>query len=338
MKLVHFVLQTTLALSCATAWGAATEYPMTISNCGENITLQTTPDSVVTIGQSATEILYALGVANKVKGTSVWFNPVLSEFRDVNTGIDRIADNDPSFEAIVNKKPALVAAQYELHVGPMGTVATRNQFNDLGIKTYILPSDCDTKNNATGGDGTRTGAFSTNSIYKGISELARIFNVQDMGNRLLRDLKSREAKAIELAHSLALPKNLSAIFWFSSPTLTSGPYVAGKLGAPGYMMNKLGIENVVQSNEEWPTVSWESIAKADPDIIVVATMDRRRYPADDVKKKFEFLRTDPVTKEMKAVKSGHVVEMDALAMSATMRTIYGLEALSNALSKMHFAQ
>nr|WP_236995579.1 ABC transporter substrate-binding protein [Halomonas huangheensis] len=310
------------------------DYPLSLANCGREISFVSAPERVVTIGQSATEILYALGEGDKVVGTSVWFNPVLPQFREINAGIERIADNDPSFEAVVNRKPDLVAVQYEWHVGPTGSVATRSQFHDLGIASYIMPADCDTKNNATGGDGTRVAAFSTDSIYKGITELAMIMDARQQGDALVAELKSRESRAITRAEGLELPDDLSAVFWFSSPDAATDPYVAGRLGAPGYMMDKLGIRNVIESDEEWPTVGWETIARADPDIIVVARMDRRRYPADDVESKLDFLHSDPVAREMSAVRNGHIVEMDAHAMSATMRTIFGLETLADALSTM----
>ena len=59
--------------------------------------------------------------------------------------------------------------------------------------------------------------------------------------------------------------------------------------------NRLGLRNVVTSDEEWPTVGWETIARADPSVLVIARMDRRRFPADDVEAKLRFLKSDPVT-------------------------------------------
>ena len=316
--------------------GHATDYPLTLTNCGQDVTFDRAPERVVSIGQSATEVLYSLGLASRVVGTSVWFNPVLPEFTEVNAGIERLADNDPSFESVVGKRPDLVAAQYEWHVGDTGSVGTREMFHDLGIASYVMPVDCDTKDNSTGGDGIRTAAFETASIYKGIRELAAIFDVQDAGQALVSALQAQESDAIARAKALDLPDDLSAVFWFSSADLDSDPFVAGRLGAPGYMMQKLGIENVVSSNEEWPGVGWESIAKADPDVIVIADMDRRRYPADDAAQKLDFLRNDPVTSQMTAVREGRIVTMDAHAMSATMRTIHGLDSLSQALAEMNF--
>lgn len=309
----------------------ATDYPVTIENCGQSITFDAAPESAVTVGQSATEILYALGLGEKVTGTSVWFNDVLPEYRDMNNGIERLADNDPSFESVVSKRPGLVAVQYEWHVGPEGIVGTRDQFHDLGIATYVMPADCDTKDNTTGGDGTRTAMFSTDSVYKGITQLAQIFDVEGRGAALVADLQEREAAAIEKAQMLDLD-GVSAAFWFSSVDLEIDPYVAGQKGAPGYMMTQLGVENVVKSDEEWPTVGWESVARADPTVIVVARMDRRRFPADDIERKMEFLRSDPVARQMTAVREGRIIEMDAHAMSATMRSIFGLETVADALA------
>ncbi len=73
---------------------------------------------------------------------------------------------------------------------------------------------------------------------------------------------------------------------------------AGTNAVPGWMLSKLGVRNIVSSQEEWPTVGWETIAKANPTFIVAAEMNRRRFPADDIAVKREYLTGDPVTSEM----------------------------------------
>ncbi len=118
------------------SFASATEYPLSIENCGSTLHFDAAPDRVVSLGQSTTEILYSLGLANKVKGTGVWFGPVMDEFRDVNASVPRLADNDPGFETVVAQKPQLVATQYQWHVGPKGIVGTTEQFNELSIPVY----------------------------------------------------------------------------------------------------------------------------------------------------------------------------------------------------------
>ena len=309
---------------------AGTAYPLTLENCGVELSFDKAPESTVTVGQAATEILYSLGLGDKVRGTSVWFTKVLPEFEALNAGVERLADNDPSFESVVAKRPGLITVQYQWHVGPQGIVATRAQFSDLGIPTYTLPADCVGKDNTTGSDGTRLEMYSMDSVYRGVSELAQIFDVSDRGEAMVADLKAREAAAITKAQAMGL-KDTSAVFWFSSAEMDIDPYVAGQGGAPAYMMQALGIRNVVESNEEWPTVSWETIARANPSVIVVARMDRRRFEADDVEKKLEFLRTDPVASQMEAVKHDRIVILDAHAMDPSIRNISALETLAEAL-------
>lgn len=113
--------------------------------------------------------------------------------------------------------------------------------------------------------------------------------------------------------------------------------MAGRNGAPGYIMSALGLKNVIESDEEWPTVGWETIAKANPSVIVAGKMDRRRFPADDVAVKLKFLATDPVASIMPAVKA-YVFEMDAQAMNPTIRTIEGIETLAEAISTAGLAK
>ncbi len=321
-----------LSFTLAAQAAAADEtFPLTIENCGQSLTFEAPVASSVTVGQAATEVLFALGLGDKVLGTSVWFNDVLPEYAGVNAKVERLADNDPSFESVVAKRPGLVAAQYEWHVGPEGIVAKREQFHDLGIPTYVLPADCAGKDNTTGGDGTRTEMFTTESLYQGIEELAAIFGEAEKGAELVAGYKAREAAAVAKAQEVAL-EDASAVFWFSSPEMESDPFVAGQKGAPGYMMQQLGLKNVIETDEEWPTVGWETIAKSNPTVIVIARMDRRRFAADDYEKKLEFLRTDPVASQMDAVKNGRIVVMDAQAMDATIRAIPALEDLAAELS------
>lgn len=321
----------TLVLMSSVVNAQQTEYPLTVSNCGFDQTFDAAPNATVTVGQSTTELLYLLGLGEKVAGTSVWFNPVLPQFAGLNAGIERLADNDPSFESVVNKKPDLVTVMYEWHVGAEGIVATRDMFHDVGVPTYVMPTDCESKDNLVGGDGTRSELFSTEQLYKAISQLSLIYDVQSNGVELIESLKASEADAIAQAQALNLPADTSALFWFSSADMEADPYVAGRQGVPAYMMDKLGVDNVVTSDEEWPLVGWETLAKADPSFIVIAEMNRRRFPADDVEMKRQFLMNDPVASEMTAVKEGRIITIDAHAMSPTVRAIYALGQVAEAL-------
>jgi iron complex transport system substrate-binding protein len=322
---------------CSLAQAAPTQYPLTLQNCGSTQTFAHAPARAVTIGQAGTEMLFALGLGDKLIGTSLWFNDVLPQYQAQNAGIERLADNDPSFESVIGKRPELVAVELEWMVGPQGVVGTREQFDELKIATYLMPSDCESKDNLVGADGTRLAPFRVDSLYKSISQLGEIFDVQERAQQLNAQLKASLAKSVATVQNQDL-KHTSALVWFSSASLDIDPYVAGHKGIPDFMLNTLGVRNVVESDEEWPSVGWETIAKANPTFLVIARMDRRRFPADDYQKKLQFLRSDPVTRNMDAVKHNRIIILDAMAMQASVRMFDGLETLATALNSYDLAQ
>lgn len=328
--MTRLTLTALFVLAAPAAIAAPTEYPLTIDNCGHALTFPARPDNVVSVGQATTEILYALGQADRMAGTALWFNAVLPQFEDEDAQVARINDNTPGFEAVVSRRPGFVPTMFEWMIGAQGAVGTRQQFADLGIPAYVMPADCEGKDNLVGADGTRLAPFDIQTLWDSIDQMAQVMDAQDAGAALIADLKARETAVVARAAAMNLP-DASAAVWFSSADLQLDPYMAGAMGIPAWMLERLGLRNVVTSDEEWPTVGWETIARADPSVIVIARMDRRRFPADDVEEKLRFLKSDPVTRQMTAVREDRIVILDAEAMHASIRVIDGLEALADGM-------
>lgn len=323
------LLGTLLAGSASAA--APTQYPLTLENCRESVTFNAPPKRVVAIGQTQTEILYALGLGDRVVGTAVWFSPVAKPYEAVNAKVKRLADNDPSFEAVLAQEPDLVTAMFEWHVGPNGIVGKRDQFAKVKVPTYVSPTDCVGKDNTGAGDGVRTQMFTMELVYRNIREFGQIFDVADRAEKLIAELKAREDKAVEAVANLKA-REVPVVVWFSSRDIKGDGFMAGKNGVPAYILSKLGARNIITTNEEWPLVGWESIAGANPAVIVTVRMDRRRFPADDIEKKLEFLKTDPVASKLDAVRNNRVVIMDVGATRAGLDTVDGIETLAKAIS------
>lgn len=320
----------------AQAANADDHYPVTLDNCGMQVTVDAPPQRAVSIGQNTTEILLSLGLADRMAASAVWIGEVPQDLEADNARVPRLSSGIPGFESVLGQNPDLVAAQFENDVGPQGRVARREQFAALGVPTYLSPTDCVGRvyGGDTNPDGARTRAFDMSLVYREIQQLAEIFNVPARGVDLVDSLRAREARAAAAGAGANMPGNLSMVWWFSSAELAGDAWVAGELGAPGYIMKKLGVHNIIKSREEWPAVSWERIAAADPDVIVLGEMARRNFPADDVAQKIDFLEHDPVTREMRAVRERHFIVLDAQAMNPTLRTLEGLEIVANDLSRL----
>ncbi|EJZ5967960.1 ABC transporter substrate-binding protein [Salmonella enterica] len=332
MKLILPLLMSVL-LSFPLTGATVAKYPLTIENCGVKETFNHAPSRVVTIGQHETELMLALELKDKIVGTAVWFGPLPDDLKKQGTGLKRLAENAPGFEAVAAQRPELVLAQYSWHVGPQGEVATRQQFEQLGIRTWISPADCTAKTvtATSNGDGARSEPYSIDIILDEISALARIFDVPARGEALKQKLSDRIIAAQQQIH-MQPRAPLKVVYWFSSPRLKGDPWIAGSKGAPGWINKTLGLKNIIDSDEEWPAVTWEHIVKSQPDIIVIASMERRLYPADDVAAKKRFLETDPVTREMPAVRQGHIVVVPAMSLNPSLRNVEAVELISQQIN------
>lgn len=296
-----------------------TSYPLSIENCGVTVTFAGPPQRAVSLYQSSTEILLALGLADRMVGTSTWFDPVLPELAADNATVPRLADNDPGLEPVLGAEPDLVTSA-SAHTFMPAVVADRSRFAQLGIPTYQSPSVC-TGAKIDGETVTRTEPLALETLFREIGELAEIFDVQQRG----RDLIARLTRRLDDKPSFTEPDTTVA-FWFSG---LRTPYLAGCCSAPGLYAGELGATNVfADTREDWPEVSWEALADRDPDVLVLADLNRRRVDGDALDTKVNFLESNPVTRNMSAVRDKRYVVLSGSELDPGIREIDALEKLA----------
>ncbi|AUV01230.1 ABC transporter substrate-binding protein [Phytobacter ursingii] len=310
----------------------ATTYPVNIENCGYKETFTKAPERVVALGQNTVEILLLLGLEDNVVASAFWPTKVLPSLAEKNSKIKNLTVEIPTLESILAQNPDFVPAQIPLLLGPESKVAKREDLTTVGVNSYMSPGMCATKKGVGDMYGSRQKLWDMSFLYQEITDFATIFNVEDRGNALIADFKKRENNL--RAEFSKNKKDLSFVFWFSSSSPSADAYVGGKNSASGFIANVLGGHNAITSETEWPTVGWESIIAANPDVIVVSSLDRNRWALDNAEEKIKFLKSDPAVSQLDAVKKGHIVVMDGQAMNPTIRTIYGAEQIAEQLRKM----
>lgn len=310
----------------------ATTYSVTIENCGYKETFTKAPERVVALGQNTVEILLLLGLEDKVVASAFWPTKVLPSLAEKNSKIKNLTVEIPTLESILAQNPDFVPAQIPLLLGPESKVAKREDLSTVGVNSYMSPGMCATKKGVGDMYGSRQKLWDMSFLYQEIMDFATIFNVEDRGKALIADFKKRENDL--RAEFSKNKKDLSFVFWFSSSSPSADAYVGGKNSASGFIANVLGGHNAITSETEWPTVGWESIIAANPDVIVVSSLDRNRWALDNAEEKIKFLKSDPAVSQLDAVKKGHIVVMDGQAMNPTIRTIYGAEQVAEQLRKM----
>lgn len=305
---------------------AAAGFPITVQNCGRDVVIDTPPQRAVSLNQGSTEILLSLGLADRMVGSATWTDPVRENLAEDNAKVPQLAVNKPSLETVLDAEPDFVSASFAGTLGP-GGVADRDQFDSLGVPTYLAPSDCVGKVSVNA-DGARTEPFTMDAIYGEIRDLARIFDVTERGEELIAGLEQRMRDS-------RLRADADLAYWFSD---IRAPYFGGCCGSPGVITDTVGARNIfLDTTEEWPQVSWEVIADRDPDVLVLADLSRRTIDGDALAAKIEFLESNPVTSRLTAVREKRYIVVNGADLNPSIRTVDGTEKVADGLRRLGFA-
>jgi len=265
------------ALWAAPAW-AGTQYPLSISNCGVDVTFAAAPMRAVTIKSTATELLLALGLADKIVGVGFQDGPVPAPWAAAGADLPVLAEKLPSQEVVLEAEPDFVYGGWESNFAADGA-GERASLAELGVASYVSPAACRS---------IKPAKLSFDGLFADIAEMGAIFDVSAAAEALIAQQKA------ELASIVPDTRRLTAV-WYSSGT--KAPYVGAGSNAPAMMMRALGLDNIMGDVDDgWISASWEAIVDANPDVIVL--VDAAWNSAAQKKK---LLADNPITSRLDAV-------------------------------------
>jgi iron complex transport system substrate-binding protein len=323
--LPHMKTIPTLMAVCALAGCASTAAPaspassagaVAITNCGAELTVASPPARAITLEQNATEILLSLGLADRMAGTSYQTDPVLPSLRAAYDGVPVLAKLYPSREKVLETRPDFVYSTFTSAYAP-DAAGPRADLAERGIPAYLSRFACE---DPAAGEK----AVSFDGIFAEIAEVATLFGAGDRGRDLVAGLRARLAATT--------PHQGTSVLWYYSGTST--PYVAGPNGLPAAVDRQLGLRNVyADAATTWPAGSWEQIAARNPDVIVVADLTRGG-DGDSARSKIDFLRANPVTAKLDAVRNGRFITVAGSAMDPSVRSVTAAEQVSTGLAEL----
>ena len=288
-------------------------FPLTLDNCGVLVTVDAAPQRVVTIKSSATEMLLALGVGDRIVGAGFPDGPVPDEYADAAADLPVMSDNVPSAEVVLQAEPDLVYAGWESNLTAEGA-GDRGTLAGLGVATYVSPSAC--KDPADQPDRLRFA-----DVFNQVTEIAGLLGVPDAASALV-DEQRAELDALEPDG-----RGLTAL-WYSSGD--DVPYVGAGIGAPQMIMDAVGLTNIAaQVQDTWTSFSWEQVAQDDPDVIVL--VDATWNSADQ---KRELLATNPATANLTAVRNERYLVVPFAATEAGVRNVPAAVDLGHRLAAL----
>ncbi len=261
-------LATTTPSATITSQPATTTiFPATITDqAGRTITIKSMPQKIVSLAPSNTEILYALGLGDKIVGVTNYCNyppeakqkPSIGEF------------STPNIEEVVAKSPDLVLAA-NIHISKIVP-----QLEARGLTVLILdPKTID-------------------QVLEAITLVGQVTGKEKEAKTLTSSMQQRVKAVTDKTGMLSQEQKSSACFivWHDPLMIAGGGTLQDELIGKGGGVN---IVNTLNLKPGYPALSLETFIAANPAVIIVGV-----GMGDGEDKPLQFIQTESRLKDIPA--------------------------------------
>ncbi len=274
-----------------TTTAASVAYPLTVTDdLGRTITIEEEPQRIVSLAPSNTEILFDLGLGDKVVGDTLY-----CDYPEAALNVEKVGGySDVDIEKVVSLAPDLILAE-DIHKSDVIPA-----LENLGYTVYALvPHNLD-------------------EIMASVTTIGMLTGATEEAEAIVDDMQTRINFIVEKAAGLPDAQKPSVLYviW-QEPIMSSG------VDTPIYeMITKAGGISIVQDDTGFPTLSLESVIDADPDVII-CNVD---YSYEGGDAPLVFMQAESRLESVSARKSGRVYGINAsLTNRPVPRIIDGFE-------------
>ncbi len=281
-------------------------YPLSWTDAyGRDLTLPATPLRIISLAPSITEILYAMGIEDRIVANTRWcrFPPQSRELPKIGT-LDR-----PNRELMIHLRPHLV----------LGTVLTPPniyyQLEEAGLLSVAFAhQDLD-------------------GVLNDVRSIGKLLGVPGAALKVVNAIESRREDVLIALRTQGSPHR-RVLLLYDLKDLSS----AGAGSWPGDMIDLCHAVNIASgASSPWPRLSLEGTVAADPEVILLAVALGER-PLQKVRAEIAALSKNPVWRQVSAVQNDRVViiDKDLLAIPGP-RMVDALEAMARAIHPEAFS-
>lgn len=272
---------------------------VTIENYGREITINTPPTKVLTLGPNCTELFAALGLSEYVIGRSLVNHSrgPLPELAEAVNAIPELNHGSATREAVLTSGADFVYA-IDWEIGGAVDIA---EVESYGMNVYV--------NTAT----------TVEQQYQEILDIGLIFGIEDTAEAFVLDQKAR-IQAVQ--DSLVNTETIDVLVYDSGG---NGVFTCSGINFESELIELAGGRNIFEdlSDKQWITVSYEEVLARDPDIILV-----HDYDAPSVEEKIQEIKAHPVLSQLDCVKNDRFASITLESVLPGNRMAYAVENLA----------
>ena len=284
-KIIAFVLIAVLALTATSC--LKTDSPQTArakDREGNPITLPKKIDRVMSMGPSNTEILAALGFADKIVAADTY-----------SAGVEGLADDIPLFSMMTPDGERIIHLEPDvIFVTGMSKVGGIDQFevvSDTGICVLYIPV-----------------SSSIDGIKADIRFIAEVMGAVEKGNKIIAEMEETIDGITKIADTITDRKTV--YFEVSDESFL---YSFGRGVFLNEMLEMIGAKNILADRKQWVSITGEAILEKNPDVILT----NNGY----TDKAVDAILSRPGWDVLTAVQNGNVYYIDTITSSRPSHNI-----------------
>ncbi|MDR0904936.1 MAG: ABC transporter substrate-binding protein [Oscillospiraceae bacterium] len=275
-------------------------YPLTFDNYGRAVTVTAKPERVLALGPNTAELLVALGLGDRIIGTSLRNHSrgPLPEYAAEYENIPELNHSNATREAVISSGADFI---YGLDWEFGGSGLDTDELATYGITTYI--------NSAT----------TVELQYREIRDIGKIFGIEDRAEAFIADQQARIAAVKEKIAGSTAPDVLIC------DSIDAGIFTASGINFASLLLELAGGNNVFGDLNEkaWVTVSYEEVLAREPEVIVIFD-----YDSPSVEEKIAQIKANDILSQLDAVKNERFVILELESVLPGDRLAYSVEKLS----------
>jgi len=263
-----------------------------VDDAGRTVEIVSNPQRLVSLAPSNTEILFALGLGDRVVGVTDF-----CDYPEEAQAIEKVGGMEHNLEKIVALDPDLIVAIG----GSTAQVEKATEMEKLGLTVLVLePGDIE-------------------GIMANIELVGKATGAEKEASQLVAQMRKRFDDITARAEGAA---SSPTVFFELDATDPSKPYTPGPGSFIDALISLAGGSNVAASAKmQWAQLSTEEIIAQDPEVIVLGDAG---YGVT-----VEMVKERPGWSVIAAVKNGAIYPIDDILISRPgPRIIDGLEALA----------
>lgn len=275
------------------------------------------PERIVAVNSASAENLLALGVDDRIVAATGRAESISPELRDRFEALpllDSGGEDYPSIEVVLDLEPELFYSVYPSAFRDTG-LASRDEFADLGTATYLAPSRCE--------DRDPNDPLTFDELWSEYHDLGVLLGVEEAAEKLVAEQRT----AIDEVRAELPEGDGASVLWWDAGT--DEPLVGACCGAPGMILDELGLDNVFADLDgHWSDASWEQIVERDPDLVVMAD-----FGDGDITTKEAFIAGDATLRELRAFQEDRVVVLPFSQTTPGLQNLAAIRTLGDALTR-----